>query len=265
MAGLPWIPLEVGFPTGPHAIALSVALGKPRAWSYAAQLWCWAADHQADGRFEGPAAVATVEAAAGWDGDPGKLVEVMALSHIGLLDVTERGFYIHNWHLHCGAHIEKREKDRVRHRVGGSKEPPRKLHGATKEVRQNSAHEKEREREKEKDQKHAPGKPAPPSGFKAAQDMVVAVFLEIRKAKYLWGGAKDTEGLKRLLSEPLAEIERRWRAGLTSQGWRETATVAQLAAKWNDLAASGPGPPASKVTGFAPADEFQPGVRRVPL
>lgn len=75
--------------------------------------------------------------------------------------------------------------------------------------------------------------------------MLAAVFLEARGSEYLWAGAKDSQALKRLLSQPLAEIERRWRIGLSSQGWRETATVAQLASKWNDLATPPKGPAVS--------------------
>jgi hypothetical protein len=147
MAGLPWIPLETRFPTGEHAIALGVALQNPMAWAHVVRLWAWAASNRADGRFEGPAAVATIETAAGWSGSPGAFAEAMSLRHIGLLDVTERGFYIHNWHIHCGAHIEKRVKDRVRKRNGKSKGTPRKLRGTSVEEFGNSAQERERERE----------------------------------------------------------------------------------------------------------------------
>lgn len=156
MAGLDWIPFDTRFPTGPHAIALGVALQDPRAWSHVAQLWAWAALNQADGRFEGPAASATIEVAAGWTGASGALVEAMCLPHIGLLDATERGFYIHNWHVHCGAHIQKRERDRARKRKTSGVKSPRKLRGVSMEDSRNSAQEKEKEKEKDQQQQQPP-------------------------------------------------------------------------------------------------------------
>lgn len=153
MSGLPWIPLDVGFPTGEHAVALRVALQEEFAWARVVRLWAWVAQHRADGRIEGPAAVAMIESAAGWSGTPGAFVDVLCLRHIGLLDVTERGFYVHNWHLHCGAHIEKREKDRARHRGGNPKETPRNLHGNSAEevgsLHGESAQERKRDKEKD--------------------------------------------------------------------------------------------------------------------
>jgi hypothetical protein len=159
VSGLPWIPLDVGFSTGEHAIALRVALQEEFAWARVVKLWSWVAVHRADGRVEGPAAVQIIESAAGWTGTPGAFVEVLCLPHINLLDHTSSGFYVHNWHLHCGAHIEKREKDRERHRVpkssGGSKKPPRKLRGTSKEDYRSlpgeSAQETDKDKEREKD------------------------------------------------------------------------------------------------------------------
>lgn len=90
------------------------------------------------------------------------------------------------------------------------------------------------EGEEEKQQTAPAGAP----GFKAAQTRLVDAFFEAKGAKYLWQAAKDSEGLKRILAlgVPLSEIEARWRAGLKGKGWNSCASIAQLAAKWNDLA-----------------------------
>lgn len=74
---------------------------------------------------------------------------------------------------------------------------------------------------------------------------LVAEYATIRNATYKHGGAKDASALKALL--PVAtddEISRRWIQGLRAAGWASCSTFAQLAAKWNDLAA-----PASPVKG----------------
>lgn len=146
MAGLPWIPLAVDFPDSRKAVALGVALQNPLAWAYVVRLWTWCAKNAQDGRVEGPDAVTVVEHAAGWNGSPGALVEAASLPHIALLDATEKGFSVHDWSDHCGAHVEKREKDRLRMRRARKKNRSRTL-------REPSAHvpgERERERETEK-------------------------------------------------------------------------------------------------------------------
>ena len=114
MAGLPWIPLDVAFPTSRKAVALGIALREPLAWAYVVRIWTWCAQHAADGRVEGPDAVAVLEHAAGWATRPGELVAAMSLPHIRLLDETSGGFAIHDWDEHCGAHVEKRERERKR-------------------------------------------------------------------------------------------------------------------------------------------------------
>lgn len=73
--------------------------------------------------------------------------------------------------------------------------------------------------------------------WKPLQTALVGYWLDERGTPYLWGGAKDSEGLKRLLGLASdAEILDRWAVGIAAKGWLEVATVAQLAHKWNDLA-----------------------------
>jgi hypothetical protein len=84
---------------------------------------------------------------------------------------------------------------------------------------------------------------------------LVESFEEIKTFKYKHGGAKDTQALKSLL--PLAtddEIRQRWRLGLRATGWHNVSTFAQLAQKWNDLAAIVP----PKVKPHVPLPDFVP-------
>jgi hypothetical protein len=143
MAGLPWIPLATDFPDSRKALALGVALSDPLAWAYVVRLWTWCAKNAADGRIEGPDSVAVLEHAACWKGSPGAFAEAASLPHVRLLDITERGFAIHDWHEHCGAHVEKREKDRERMKRARNA-------NRSRTVREQNAHVRgEREREKE--------------------------------------------------------------------------------------------------------------------
>lgn len=139
MSSLPWTRLYVDFPTGGKAIALGIAMQDPWAWKYVIRLWCYAARHQQDGHFQGPAAVAMIESGAGWSGDAGVLVRSLSLPHIRLLDETDRGFYVHDWHHHGGAHIEKLKKDRRRKKERRSTKRPRSVRGVSAERRGKSA------------------------------------------------------------------------------------------------------------------------------
>jgi len=89
-----------------------------------------------------------------------------------------------------------------------------------------------------KEPKPAAKKPAA-SGtpFSVTQRRLVATYAEVMGGEYLWQGARDAEGLKRILAlnAPPDTIDEKWRVGLKGKGWASAKTVAQLASKWNDL------------------------------
>jgi len=69
----------------------------------------------------------------------------------------------------------------------------------------------------------------------------VSDFRAATGADYLWQGAKDGAALAVLLkAATLDEVRARWRRGLAApeSAWASCRTVAQLRAKWNDLAGS---------------------------
>lgn len=76
---------------------------------------------------------------------------------------------------------------------------------------------------------------------KAWTAALVADYQTARGEPYAHGGAKDTEGVKRLITASggdLAVAEVRWRRGLAlGSKFPGVATLAALAARWNDLAA----------------------------
>ncbi len=88
------------------------------------------------------------------------------------------------------------------------------------------------------------------SPIKELTSRLTAAFSEVRKEAYLHQGAKDAVALKRILSFDAAEVERRWRRGLSeADRWLNISTFAQLAQKWNDLGSKAPGtvsPPVQK-------------------
>lgn len=98
-------------------------------------------------------------------------------------------------------------------------------------------------------------KPPNPNWQPTIQALETA-FKDATGHTYRFSGGADGSALSRLLaSETPEEILRRWRVGLKREGWHHTATVAQLAAKWNDLAT---GPPTKS---GAPIDPLTQGHR----
>lgn len=107
---------------------------------------------------------------------------------------------------------------------------------------------------------------APPPSARVASDSLCADFRAATGAAYLWAGEKDGTALAALLrAAPLEEVRARWRRGLAATGWKGVRTVAQLRAKWNDLATDGP--PRDVTRGFAEPSEWstEPGSREVAL
>lgn len=77
-----------------------------------------------------------------------------------------------------------------------------------------------------------------PPGKSAARftDSLCATYKAATGQPYLFSSRDGVAlaQLQRIASE--AEIMRRWQIGLSSTGWLQTATIAQLGLKWNDLA-----------------------------
>lgn len=70
-------------------------------------------------------------------------------------------------------------------------------------------------------------------------DCIGEDFKAIIGAEYLWQKAKDGVAWAALRKHSsVEEIRDRWRRGLAAHGWLKVASVAQLASKWNDLAAA---------------------------
>jgi hypothetical protein len=100
------------------------------------------------------------------------------------------------------------------------------------------------------------------------QERLEGVFLEVRGTSYGFNGrdAKAITELLRLSGGDVAEVERRWRAGLGDSGFRRCDTIHELAdRKWNAYAGVAPGkahgmlPMGTKYEGPAPWDRPRPG------
>lgn len=62
-------------------------------------------------------------------------------------------------------------------------------------------------------------------------------FFAKTKQTYLWQGAKDAQAINRLIAVPVREFREKARAGLRANGFANSPTVAELAAKWNNITA----------------------------
>lgn len=81
---------------------------------------------------------------------------------------------------------------------------------------------------------------APASRAPRESDTLLEDFLAVTGTRYLWQGAKDGNAFAELRrAASLDEVRARWRRGLQAPAddWLSCRTVAQLKAKWNDLAA----------------------------
>lgn len=110
--------------------------------------------------------------------------------------------------------------------------------------------ERDQTRSEERDLKNAPAASPPVahapkvlehiSRLKTLPDRLALLFERLRGSKYKHMGAKDTDGLKRLIAVATdEEIEGEWARVLTlpRDDWLSCNTFAQLDSKWNDLTA----------------------------
>ena len=77
------------------------------------------------------------------------------------------------------------------------------------------------------------------ASMRELSDAMCEDFAQSRSGKYLWSRVDGIQLTRLRKAATDAEIRERWRRGLTAHGWQQVSTVAQLAAKWNDLAPSG--------------------------
>jgi hypothetical protein len=82
------------------------------------------------------------------------------------------------------------------------------------------------------------------------------IFAAERGEPYRWQGPKDSKAIHALIAVPLADFEARATRGLKGQAFLRCSSVAQLNAKWNDLAgpiaaANGPQRPGAAVPAMA--------------
>lgn len=111
--GLPWFKLYTDLPSHRKALHLGAMLGDPRAWSYVVELWCWIGRHSPSGDVRGTHAGAVVESAAGWRGEPGRLVAAFLAS--GWLELLEPdGFRARNWAEVNESHVRKWLADKAK-------------------------------------------------------------------------------------------------------------------------------------------------------
>lgn len=86
----------------------------PTVVGHLAMAWLWASRYAQDGQVRTKDPVRALERAAGWHGEPGRLVQ--AMREVGYLEPGE-DLRIHDWDDHQGAHIAKAEKDKERMRA----------------------------------------------------------------------------------------------------------------------------------------------------
>lgn len=143
--------------------------------------------------------------------------------YLRLAEARKRGGKAAAKHLIPGARFSAAAQSQPR----ASPEPAEKASGLVSALSPSTEH-------------RAPKKESAPTPSTPREtDLLVDDFKAVTGAAYMWQGAKDGTALARLKCiASLDEIRSRWRAGLKApaDAWASCRTVAQLAAKWNDLA-----------------------------
>lgn len=112
---MPYLNLDLDYFSHPKVMRLVGLLG-PEYVALPIKLWCYVGKHHcADGALVSYSN-AEVEAAVGWSGESGKMVEAML--KVGLLDQRDNGYLVHDWMDHAGHLVafKKRAKSAAKKR-----------------------------------------------------------------------------------------------------------------------------------------------------
>lgn len=227
---LPWIQVDQDGLTRCRLLARLLGIPETQGIGLGVALWQYALESAADGDFAGLVPDSGILAAVvGWDiADGARLIE--SFQRVGLV-ATEprlrvRGLdrYRRAWEKNTRKKAKPADSGGRVPETGANHPPPAPV----------SARQTQTQIEKKQ--------PAPASRSRDS-DLLVLDFKAIIGADYFWQGAKDGVALARLLkAATLDEVRRRWILGLRApeSAWASCRTVAQLASKWNDLAAAKP-------------------------
>lgn len=120
--GYSWFRVDSALPEHPKVLALAAELEEPLSGWYVIRLWSWAQRYAADGRVN-PAARAQLEAAIGWRGAVGELIQAMIKTE--LLDEETDALFVHDWEEHQSSLVQKSVRDaalkRKKRREAGAK------------------------------------------------------------------------------------------------------------------------------------------------
>lgn len=155
MSGLPWIKVWTAIGDHPKVQRLERELRIKDALGVVIRLWCWTADYAPTGDIPTSDLAAAAKAARGEACRMPAPDIIDALVVAGLLDPTDLGARVHDWHEMQTVHVEAEEKRRTQARERQAKH--RAKHGVThlrnrdvtRDVTRDSVTEKEKEREGE--------------------------------------------------------------------------------------------------------------------
>lgn len=247
--GLPWIQVDANLPTHRKSVHLAAVLGDRRAWTYLVQLWSWASQNEPSGLVRGAVARMVIEHAAGWAGDPDKLTS--ALIETGWVDKREDGLYLHDWHDHQGAHIDKANADAERKRRNRSTPPPRPepvrdLSATTapdvpKTSTERRARGEVRGEERREDLFAAEAAPAPSSDKKQADPRHAPTVRALTDLGFSFQGGRHAKAVSDLLKlADTSEIVTRAKRALARNDYPKVRAIHELLTHWDHFATDSP-------------------------
>ena len=241
-----WFRVDWAIVDHPKAFQLAADLSDPNAGWYIVRLWSWLSRYAARGQFK-KSLSDDVERACGWRGDRGRLLR--ALADAGWLEnVSDDLYEAHDWWDHQRAIVEKAEKDSARKRRSRSARVRGMSRGQSADKLSDGAGTRRDGRNVTDETKKTTG-PASPAGTPAPKvkrppDPRLPALIGLLKQVYFDATGKvyfasdgDVACLRGLLSKgDDAEIERRWRSGLSATKFdAKCGSFMQLAQRWNEL------------------------------
>lgn len=233
---LPWQQMTFDGKRRAKSFGLLLGIGGHAGVGFVSDLWEAALDLSPDGDFSGAFGDPGVLVAhaggnpRGCSAEPARVVEL--LQRVGLV-ATLPTLRVRGLDRYRAAWLKNRKNKTTRAEPDANPTPKTETETEIKTETETSTALAPASRSR------AAKKP-PDVRWKPTIEAIEAAFKGVTGQAYRFGGAKDGSALKRLLAvETPEEILRRWGVGLKVEGWRHTATVAQLGAKWNDLAKAG--------------------------
>lgn len=165
-----------------YRVANKLGISFVQVAGHMAVLWSWAHRHAPDGDLR-DYDVPDIERAAKWEGDPGSFVSVLADDRVNLLDVTDRGYVLHQFMQRAEARKEAKKKQKQR--MSRDKEKP--VPGQSRDSPGNVPEERRGEEKRREEKRSNRGAPSEPTAVSRIRSAYLDGFRQKYGREGVWG------------------------------------------------------------------------------